>query len=167
MATLSTSPRWFALRDAWIRKSPRERILIGIAIALTSTTLAWLLLVRPLASDSARAQRDLARDTALLSVARLQAQDIGKLGQSNPGRSTVEPRQALERVLGEQGLRAAVTSLDVADGRVRVTFAAVRFEALLAMLDALAQADSLRPVEMTLTPRVEPGTVRAELALSR
>ena len=66
----------------------------------------------------------------------MQAQDIGKLGQASPGRAPVEPRQAVERVLGEQGLRAAVTSLDAADGRVRLTFAAVRFDALLAMLDA-------------------------------
>ena len=79
----------------------------------------------------------------------------------------MDPRQIVERVLGEQGLRGAVTSIDVADGRVRVTFAAVRFDAVLAMLDALGQSDNIRPIEMTLTPRVEPGTVRAELALSR
>ena len=71
MATLHESSRWFALRDGWMRKSPRERILIGIAVAITSTTLVWLLLVRPLVADSARAERDLARDSALLSVAQV------------------------------------------------------------------------------------------------
>jgi hypothetical protein len=68
---------------------------------------------------------------------------------------------------GERGLRPAVTALDVQDGRVRLTFAAVRFDALVALLDALARTDGLRAVDAVLAARVEPGTVRAELTLAR
>ena len=167
MSTVIANARMSALRDNWAAKSPRERIMIGTAIAVALVTVMWLLVMRPLVADSARAERDLARDSALLSLARMQSADVGKLAQGNPARSTTDPRQALERALGEQGLRSAVTSLDVTDGRVRVTFAAIRFDALVALLDALGQSDGVRPVEMALTPRVEPGTVRAELALAR
>jgi type II secretory pathway component PulM len=70
-------------------------------------------------------------------------------------------------VLAERGLRPAVTAIDVQDGRVRLTFAAVRFDALIALLDALARTDGLRAVDAVLAARVEPGTVRAELTLAR
>ncbi len=60
-----------------------------------------------------------------------------------------------------------MTSLDVKDGRAHITFAGIGFDALVGMLDALAKSDGFRPVELTLTSRVEPGTVRAEITLAR
>jgi type II secretory pathway component PulM len=78
-----------------------------------------------------------------------------------------DPRAAVERALAERSLRPAVTALDEKDGRVRLTFAAVRFDALVALLDALAKTDGLRAVEAVLAARVEPGTIRAELTLAR
>jgi len=35
------------------------------------------------------------------------------------------------------------------------------------VLDALAKTDGLRPLEATLTARVDPGNVRAEITLTR
>jgi type II secretory pathway component PulM len=166
MGDVMASSRLPAMRAAWARQAPRDQVLLGLAGAAVALGAAWLLL-QPLDLDSVRAQRDLTRDRALLATARTQADDITSLARGQPGAPAPEPRQALERALGELGLRGAVTSLDVADGRLRLTFAAVRFDALLALLDTLARSGGMRPVEMTLTPRVEPGTVRAELALSR
>jgi hypothetical protein len=48
---------------------------------------------------------------------------------------------------------------------VRVTFAMVRFDALAPLLDALARTGGLVPADIALQPRVEPGFVRAEIAL--
>ena len=64
-------------------------------------------------------------------------------------------------------VRAAVSTLDVQDGRVRLGFAAVRFDALVGLLDALAKSEGLRAVDATLTARVEAGTVRADVTLAR
>ena len=41
------------------------------------------------------------------------------------------------------------------------------YDALIAGLEALQRDAQLRVVEATLTARVEPGTVRAELVLAR
>ena len=72
---------------------------------------------------------------------------------------------AVERVLAERNLRTAASGLDMQDGRVRITFAMVRFDALAPLLDALARSAALVPADITLQPRVEPGFVRAELSL--
>ncbi len=61
----------------------------------------------------------------------------------------------------------AVTSLDWRDGRAHVVLAAVGYDALIVALEALQRDARLRAVEATLTARVEPGTVRAELTLAR
>ena len=53
------------------------------------------------------------------------------------------------------------------DNRVHVVLPEVRFDALVAALDALARDDGLRPVEASLTARVDPGTLRAELSFAR
>ncbi len=57
--------------------------------------------------------------------------------------------------------------LEWQDGRARVVFAAVDFAKLVAGLEALQRESGLAIVEATLTARVEPGTVRAELVLAR
>lgn len=84
-----------------------------------------------------------------------------------PSPTAGDPRLALERVLDERALKSSLTSLDVKDSRVYVTFSAIGFEALIGMLDALAKTDGMRPVAATLTPRVEQGSVRAEITLAR
>jgi type II secretory pathway component PulM len=70
-------------------------------------------------------------------------------------------------VLDTHDLRSAATSLDARDDRVSLVLGAVRFDALIAMLDDLARRDRIRVVEARLAARVEPGTVRAELTLGR
>ena len=50
---------------------------------------------------------------------------------------------------------------------MRIVFADVGVDPLVALLDTLYRDAQLRVVEATLTARVEPGTVRAELTLAR
>jgi type II secretory pathway component PulM len=79
----------------------------------------------------------------------------------------LDARADLERVLAQQNLRALLTQQDWKDGRARLTFGAVQYDALIAALEALQRDARLRIVEATLTARIEPGTVRAELVLAR
>ena len=152
---------------AWDRMSSRDRRLaVGVA-AIVVFALAWLWLWQPLQDDTQRVRRDLLRDRATLAAARAQATEIPGLQRGTQNPTAGDPRLALERVLNERALKSSLTSLDVKDSRMYVTFSAIGFEALIGMLDALAKADGLRPVEATLTPRVEPGSVRAEITLAR
>jgi len=154
-----------ALSDSWQRFSPREQRMVALAGAVVAGAIAWIAVWRPIDADIARLARDVPRAEELAAQARAQADDIAALGRAAPAARAQDPLPAVERALAERGLRAAVTSLDVQDGRVRLTLAMVRFDALPPLLDALARTAGLVPVDVTLQPRVEPGLVRAELVL--
>jgi len=155
------------VRDFWGRAAPRERVLVALGVAILTAFVGWTFIWQPLLRDTERAERDLRRARAVLAGARLQADEIAGLAKSPGAPTSTDPRSAVERVLADQHLRAALTALDLQDSRVRVTFAAIPFEALVNALEVLAKTDGLRVVEATLIPRVSPGTVRAELALAR
>jgi type II secretory pathway component PulM len=50
---------------------------------------------------------------------------------------------------------------------VSAVLGSVPFDTLVRVLDDLARAEHVRVIEARITARVEPGTVRAELALGR
>jgi len=164
LVRIPVPPAWI---HAWDRLSPREHGLALAAVAVVLLGAAWAWAWQPMREDTARAQRESLRDRAVLAVAREQVAEITGLqrtAQNSPG---ADPRLAIERVLAERSLKSAVTSLEVKDDRTYVTFAAVGFDDLVTALDAVAKADGVRPVELRLTSRVEPGTVRAEMTLAR
>lgn len=156
-----------ALAGVWDRASRRERALLALAAVVVALAVLWLWVWQPMIADIARLERDLPRTRAVLAAARAQADDLVALQRSSVRAKSGDPRAAVERVLAERGLRAAVNSLDVQDGRVRLGFAVVRFDALVGLLDALAKSEGLRAVDATLTARVEAGTVRADVTLAR
>jgi type II secretory pathway component PulM len=127
----------------------------------------WLWLWQPMNADIARLERDLPRTRAVLATARAQSDDLVSLQRSPAGAKSGDARAAVERVLAVRGLRAAAGTLDVQDGRVRLGFPAVRFDALVGLLDALAKTEGLRAVDATFTARVDAGTVRADVTLAR
>ena len=156
-----------AVRDFWERAAPRERILVALGVAIVAAYVGWTFIWQPILRDTERAQRDLRRDRAVLANARVQADEIAGLAKAPATVKSSNPRAGVERVLTERLLRAAVTALDVQGDRVRITFSAIDFAALVGALDVLGKTEGLRVSEATLTPRVAPGTVRAELALAR
>jgi type II secretory pathway component PulM len=155
------------LARGWERASPRERTLLAAAALVVVAALGWTVVWQPMTADIARLQRDNARDHAVLDAARAQAADLIALARDTRPAPGADPRAAVERVIAERGLRPAVASIDVQDGRVRVLFTSVRFDTLAAVLDALARADGVRLADAVLTTRVEPGTIRAELTFVR
>ena len=167
MALLTRIPVPSAFVRAWDRWSSRERLLAIAAALVVALAAAWAGVWQPMQEDTSRARRELQRDRAALAVARAQAAEITGLQRTPQGQASSDPRLAVERVVGERALKASLTSLEVKENRAYVTFAAIGFDALVGMLDALAKAEGLRPVELTLTSRVEPGTVRAEITLAR
>ena len=93
--------------------------------------------------------------------------EIAGLARTPAATDAPDARSSLERVLSQQNLRSAVTQLDWQEGRARLVFAAVPYDALITMLDALQRQAQLRAMEATITSRVETGTVRAELTVAR
>lgn len=156
-----------AIADTWARASVRERRLVLLAGAVVVAALGWTFVWQPAQGDIARLERDLPRQRAVLAAARAQADAIVALERTPAPARAIEPLAAVERVVAERGLRPAASLLDFSEGRVRLTFAAVRFDALPGLLDALTKTAGVRVADATITQRVEPGMVRAELALVR
>jgi general secretion pathway protein M len=156
-----------AMSDAWARASVRERRMIVVAGVIVVAALVWTLVWQPARADIARLERDLPRQRAVLTAARAQADAIVALERTPAPARALAPLAAVERVVAERGLRPAVSLLDASEGRVRLTFAAIRFDALPGLLDALAKTAGVRVADATVTQRVEPGMVRAQFVLVR
>lgn len=156
-----------SLARAWGRWSPRERTFVLTAIAVVVVGGGWAWCWQPMRADIERMERDRIRTERIVVSARAQADDLAALQRATAPVRAGEPRAALERALAERGLRAGAGALDTKDGRSRVTFDAVRFTDLVPLLETLARTEGLRVVEATLSTRVEPGMVRADLVLER
>ena len=157
-------PAWF---DRWraVRTPSERRIVIALAV-LVAVTLGWIALWQPLQRDRELLRTTVPAERAALAQAQKMADEMAALARVAPAPPSPDPRALLERMLGERGLRAAVTQLDWRDDRARIVFADIGVEPLVALVDALSREAQLRIVEMTLTARVEPGAVRAEFTLA-
>jgi type II secretory pathway component PulM len=156
-----------AVASAWDRASLRERRLAMVAAFVVAIALAWGLLWQPLKSDIERTREERVRVGTLLALTRASFHEGAGLVRTSPKVNASDPRGAVARAFADRGLRIPAGAIDLRDNRVHVVLSEVRFDALIAALDSLAREDGLRPVEASLTARVEPGTLRAELTFSR
>lgn len=156
-----------SLARAWERWSRRERMLVLVAAAVVVGGCGWAWWWQPMSADIARMERDRARTERVLAAAQAQADDLVALQRASVPVRSADPRAAIERALAARGLRATVTTPEPKEGRTRVALDAIRFVDLVSLLDTLARADGLRVVEANIAARVEPGMVRADLALAR
>ena len=125
------------------------------------------MLWQPLVRDIGAMRLADTRNAAALADARRMADEVAGLARTSTAPPAANVRADLERVLAQQGLRNLVTQQDWHDDRARLVFATVSYDALIAALEALQRNARLRVVEGTLTARVEPGAIRAELVLAR
>lgn len=151
----------------WAAKTPNERRTIAAVALLVAATLGWLVLWQPLQEDLAALRAAVPAERAALAEGERMAGEIAGLARATSLPPAPEPQAAIERILGERGLRGGTTQVDWREGRARIAIDATRFDTLVAALDALQRDARLRIVEATLTARVEPGTVRAELVVAR
>jgi type II secretory pathway component PulM len=154
--------------DRWrSARTPRERRVIAALVVLVAAVIGWIAVWQPLQRDLASLRATVPTERDTLAQARKVADEMASLARTAPVRRATDARAELERVLGERGLRGALTQLDWQDERVRIVFADVGVDPLVSLLDTLYRDAQLRVVEAALTARVEPGTVRAELTLAR
>lgn len=149
----------------WHRaRSPGERRIIAIAALVALGALAWALLWQPLAARVAALRTAAPQRDAQLAEGRRLADEIAGLARAaRPAASGTTAADA-ERTLGVAfaGLGA---SWERRGESVRVSAASISFAGLVSALESLQASARLLPVEATLTARIEPGTVRAEIAL--
>jgi type II secretory pathway component PulM len=168
MARLAAVLRTPAPIARWLAgKSRGERRIVAAIAALAAVALLWIALWQPLVRDTAAMRAAQPGNTAALAGARRMTAEIAGLARTPSSPAAADARAGLERVLAQQNLRPAVTQLEWQDGRARVVFAAVGYDALIVALEALQREARLRAVDLTMTARVEPGLVRAELTLAR
>ena len=151
----------------WSSKTPGERRnVLGVAL-LAIAAFAWWVIWQPMTRDIAISRVANARNAVALAEARRMVEEMAGLERTALPAGGGDARSDLERVLAEQNLRALLTQQDSKDGRTRLVFGAVSFDALIGGLEALQRDAKLRVVQAALTARVEPGTVRAEVVLAR
>jgi len=148
-------------------KSPAERWTVASLLLAIAAAVLWAALWVPLARDTAALKLARTANAAALAEARDRAREASELTRTPARAPTLDPRAELDRTLSQQGVRPAVTSLDWRDGRAQLVFAAISYDRLINLLDALHRDAKLRAVEATMTARVEPGIVRAEITLAR
>lgn len=154
------------LVDAWHAANPARRSLFvtgAIAVLLAAAlAIAW----QPFTAALSRAREDVARTRVELAIARERTAETESLVRQAAAR-TADVRSTVTRVLGEHSLQSAPVEARSADGRFAVVVADARFDAIVSALDALARNEGIRLVEGTVTARVDPGSVRAELTFAR
>lgn len=152
-------------RDRWAGLAARERRFVVAGVLVVGAALANVVLWRPLVDDLPRAERDAERAERRLDRVRAAALAAGTRDTAAPSREPIDV--ALRAALARAGIPPADATIDAGAGRVQLVLASVRFEALVALLDGLARDAAIHVVDATITARVEPGLVRAELALAR
>jgi type II secretory pathway component PulM len=151
----------------WSSKSGTERRIIAGVTSLVVAALAWWVVWQPLTRDIAVTRQANARGIVALAEARAMTEEMAGLARAAGTGAGRDPRADFERVLAAQNLSASVSQQDWKEGRGRIVFSAVSYEGLIAGLEALQRDAHLRVAEATLTARVEPGMVRAEIVLTR
>lgn len=152
----------------WLaRRAPRERLLLGLLVALVLPAAIWLGGLAPLFERRAAAEAALAEARALDAWVAARAGEMAALGPVTEAAQGAPIGSAgLEQSLIAAGLRPAVSDL-AGDGAGAVTlrFEAVEFRALMVWLTASDPGWGYVIERLRLRAGDRPGLVRADLAL--
>lgn len=141
----------------WAQRSGRERVLLGIMLALLGALLVWLLLVRPIA-----AAREAAQAEAVTADARLaQAQALAAAILARPAISPAPVIDVLNRRLADAGLQPARLEAQ-GPGQAVLEIAAINGRLLIGWATGLEQRDGL-VIEQLEASRNPDQSVRARL----
>ena len=157
----SVPGRWLAAQ------SRRERAMLAIAATALLGVGAWTLIWMPLTASIGELRAAARQSRAALAEGRQMAQALPALARSPRPPAAVPPRTAVERAVVAAFGTVPGLLIGSQDDRTRVTLPAVPFAALVTLIESLQRDAGLQLQEATLTARIEPGTVRAELVFGR
>lgn len=140
-----------AFRDWWRSRTIREQRLLLVGGALAVLTLAWLLVLRPLADMHSDARERHNRAVLALAEARGQAAAIRAAGEAAPAGLTGPLDAMLAQAASEAGF--TVSRLDrQGDRQASLAMESVRPQAFFGWLRQLEQGSGLAVDRMTATP---------------
>lgn len=145
----------------WQDRSPRERVLVAVMLALLAALAGWLLLLRPLAAARLAAQADAVAAQARLADATTLAAAI----KARPAATQAPVLDVLNRRLAAAGLQAARLEAQGA-GQAVLEIAAINGRLLTGWAAALEQSDGLVIDELTAS-RNPDQSVKLRLAVRR
>lgn len=142
----------------------RRPALAGLAI-VAALVVATVVALR-LHDAIARERENVARSSLVLVAARARAAENVTLARTNVLAKHGDLRGSIERIFARHGLRYAPLDAQAGDDAQNIVIEAAPFDVLVRALDALSREEAVRVIDATLTARVDPGTVRAELVLA-
>lgn len=139
-----------ALQQWWTRLSPRERVLVGVAAALTILLLFWLLVRALLIGLDSQAE---AQKLVFERAARIEAK-AGLLAQPPERAATAAPAGPLDQIVAQLATDTGLT-LDRNDPRgsnaAAIAIASARAPALITWLSGLEESGIIIE-RMAMTP---------------
>jgi type II secretory pathway component PulM len=145
----------FSRRPAFARLAIVAALVVATVVALR------------LHDAIARERENVSRNRVVLGAARARAAENATLARTTVVAKNGDLRASIEQVFARHALPYRVLDAQAGEGRLRIVIEAAPFDALVRALDALSREDGVRVTDATLTARVDPGTVRAELELAR
>jgi len=158
MSTRASLREWPALW--WGRRSPRERLLLGVAASVAVAYLLFVGAARPLFAARAEALATIARHDALL--ARVVAAPEGNVAPV----PTSEPVAAVVTATAP-GYDLTIRRIEAEGDGARVEIEDAGFPELILWIEELERDHALRVVGIEIDRRAEPGLVGARLTLGR
>ncbi|HEU0134014.1 MAG TPA: type II secretion system protein GspM [Allosphingosinicella sp.] len=124
------------IRALWLARSPRERWLLGVMLALLALVVAWMLILRPLGDLLSAARERHGEAVANLAEARAQAAAIGGLERNRPAPLSGPLDMAIMAAASEAGFQLSGVQPE-GPGRVSIAIAAARPPALFGWVERL------------------------------
>lgn len=150
------------LKALWLARTPRERWLLGVMLALVALVLVWLLVLRPLSDMLSAARQRHGEAVAALAEARSQAEAISVLERNRPASFAGPIDAAVAAAASEAGFQLSGLQPEGA-GRVSLAIGAAKPQALFGWIGALeAQGYIVQSLTVSSNPD---RTVSARIAL--
>ena len=124
------------LQALWLARTPRERWLLGVMLALAVLVLLWFLVIRPLGDMLSEAKERQGKAVATLAEARSQAAAIATLERSRPAGVQGPIDAAVAAAASEAGFQLSALQPEGA-GRVSLVIGAARPQALFGWIARL------------------------------
>ena len=124
------------LKILWLARTPRERWLLGVMLALVALVLVWLLILRPLADTLSAARQRHGEAVAALAEARSQAAAIAALERNRPAPFAGPIDTAVAAAASEAGFQLSGLQPE-GSGRVSLAIGAARPQALFGWIAGL------------------------------
>jgi general secretion pathway protein M len=124
------------LNALWLARTPRERRLLGVMLALVALVLVWLLVLRPLSDMLSTARQRHGEAVAALAEAHAQAAAIAALERNRPAPFAGPIDAAVAAAAADAGFQLSGLQAE-GQGRVSLAIGSARPQALFGWVEAL------------------------------